>query len=158
MSSELTSHTLIEEEFYKDILKVLPVLTVDLIVRTAQEEFVLVKRKSHPLKDRFWTPGGRIYKGETAQQAAKRKCLEELGLETELKNWSFIGFFEINARKSHFNLDCSTHTLSLVFAYSASIDHNLINIDDTSSEFDLSKSLPELFIHLFQNSLMVYNA
>lgn len=157
MAEKLYKHGFIDEDFYKKSLEYLPILTIDLILQNKLGEFLLVKRSNHPLKGEFWTPGGRVHKGETLQHAAVRKCKEETGLDTQLLNWNFIGLFEGNFRKSHFDLNCSTHTVSIVYHHQLNIDDNVV-IDNQSSDYKFSKSLPEKFIRLFQNSLITQNS
>jgi colanic acid biosynthesis protein WcaH len=71
---------------YGDLVRDTVVCCVDiLLVRTntsstAGKECLLVERSSEPAKGLWWLPGGRLLKGETFFDAAKRKALQETGL------------------------------------------------------------------------------
>ena len=64
---------LIENELYDKIREVLPTVCVDLLVTNEQKQYLLAKRIEKPAKGSWWFPGGRIHKGETWQECAKRK-------------------------------------------------------------------------------------
>jgi len=67
----------IKEHLYKEIIKNVPILCIDLIIMY-QDQYLLVKRKESPLKGEWWVPGGRVQIGETVEATAKRKLIEEL--------------------------------------------------------------------------------
>jgi len=69
----------IEQKLYNDILNNIPIACVDIAV-IVDGSILLVRRKDAPAKGEWWLPGGRIFKGETMKDAAKRKALEEVGL------------------------------------------------------------------------------
>jgi len=69
----------IEQELYNKILENIPIACVDVAI-IVDGSALLVKRKDAPAKGEWWVPGGRILKGETMKEAAKRKALEEVGL------------------------------------------------------------------------------
>ena len=68
---------------YKKILRVMPVLTVDLVI-VWRGKFLLVKRASPPFRGAWWIPGGRFQKGETFESAAHRLAKEETGLDIKI--------------------------------------------------------------------------
>lgn len=156
-SSKFHKYGFVDQEFYEKALEYLPILTIDLVLQDTDGNFVLVKRKNPPLKNTFWTPGGRIHKGERSKLAAVRKCKEELGISTSFVNWNFIGFFEGNFRQNAFNTPYGSHTVSLVYHHQLGINPRDIHLDDQSSDFKLSTSLPAQFIDLFQKSLITQN-
>lgn len=134
---------LIEESFYKKIIENIPILTVDLILLDKNsKKFILVRRADEPLKGELMTPGGRVFKNERIMEAASRKCLEELGLTVNSIEWQFVGFFEGSFNKSCFDLDCNTHTVSLILSSRILVDSSKIKLDSHSSEWVLSDSLP----------------
>lgn len=139
----------IEESLYKKFIELMPILTIDLFIKNKNQEYLLIKRKNNPLKNHFWTPGGRVLKGEMSTTSAVRKCLEETGLKTETSNWNLIGIMENNFYPSHFNLQFPTHTMSTVFECDTLFNFKDVVLDDQSSDFVSSSTLPTKFINHF---------
>lgn len=75
---------------YKKILRILPVLTVDLVIMR-KGKFLLLKRKSPPFKNTWWIPGGRFRKGEDFKKAARRIAKEETQLDIHMLKLLGIG-------------------------------------------------------------------
>lgn len=72
--------TKISNELYKQIIENIPIACVDIaIVRDGA--ILLVLRKDKPAKGFWWLPGGRVFKGEKMVDTAKRKALEEVGID-----------------------------------------------------------------------------
>lgn len=70
----------IPDNLYHQIIECLPIACVDIAI-IARGSVLLVKRNDPPAKGEWWLPGGRVFKGETMRQTAKRKALEEVGIE-----------------------------------------------------------------------------
>ena len=127
-------------ELYKKIVDVLPILCVDILLKY-DGKYILVKRKNEPVKDFWWPPGGRVLKGETIENAAKRKIKEELGVEAEILKVQ--GYYEAFFKESAFESKSGTHSLSIVvLAKPPSSDFKL---DSQSSGWRFSKTLPKNF-------------
>lgn len=78
---------LIPTKEYNFILKNIPILCVDIAIVKVEKtklNVLLVKRKTEPCKDSWWLPGGRVLKGEKLIECAKRKCIEEVGLDCDI--------------------------------------------------------------------------
>lgn len=65
---------------YTEVQAVIPIPCVDILIRH-QEKFLLLRRLAPPQQGKWWTPGGRVLKGETQREAVRRKTHEETGLE-----------------------------------------------------------------------------
>ena len=113
---------------YKEIVRVLPIMCIDAVI-VKDGKYLLVKRKNEPLKGRYWTPGGRVLKGERLVDAVKRKVEEETGLK--VKPISVVGFYEDFYKKNELGLD-SVHTTSIVFA--CSYISGEVRLDNQSSD------------------------
>lgn len=89
-----------------------PAPTVDIIIELGDRPhrpIILIERHNEPLG---WAiPGGFIDYGESAEVAAKREALEEIGLEIEL-----IEQFQVYSDPKR---DPRSHTMSLVFLATA---------------------------------------
>lgn len=132
----------VPKEQYIQILKNLPILCVDIIVQNKKGEYLLVKRANKPKKGRWWVIGGRVFKTESLEQAARRKVRQETG--QRVKNMRAIGYFELINGANPFGLSFKYHSISVVFT--AVIDDlESVKLDAQSSEFKFSKKLPKDF-------------
>jgi colanic acid biosynthesis protein WcaH len=69
----------IEKELYSKIKEVMPVPCVDLVI-VNDGRVLLMLRNNEPGKDLWFTPGGRVLRGEELDEAVKRILLKETGL------------------------------------------------------------------------------
>jgi ADP-ribose pyrophosphatase YjhB (NUDIX family) len=133
---------------YTKILANVPVATVDILVVHAGK-YLLVKRKKKPLKGKWWTPGGRVLRGEMVKDAVYRKLAEEIGIKTlrhtsyggNLVSMQFVGVYEDMFMDNEFGLRY-IHTISSVFRVELAMTPN-IWLDGQSSAFKWAKKLPE---------------
>lgn len=123
---------------YKEIISVFPILCVDGVILNELGEFFLVKRKNRPLKDEWWIPGGRVYKGEVLVDALKRKVKEETGLE--VRTLLPLGYYEEHYKEKGLRIRGGVHTISVVFSCIAI--SKKIELDEQSSDYKWAKELP----------------
>jgi len=71
---------LIPQDLYNQILANIPISCVDVAV-VSNGGVLLVKRKDPPARGDWWLPGGRVLKGEKMKETARRKALEEVGVD-----------------------------------------------------------------------------
>jgi hypothetical protein len=127
---------------YSQICKTFPVFCVDISLRR-NDKYLLIKRSMPPLKDEYWVPGGRLYHMETIIQAAKRILWRELRFSpVTLPDFKIIGFSNYLFNESCFG-EHNYHTPALLVETEISYDPLFI-LDDTSTDFLWSKSLPPL--------------
>lgn len=69
----------IPDELYKEILKVIPFVCVDIVIKNG-DTFLLAKRLNKPAQGQWFFPGGRVIKNEELEAAAHRKLKQETGL------------------------------------------------------------------------------
>ncbi len=69
----------IPENLYHEIKKLLPIPCIDLLIIN-EGKLLLMQRNNQPGKDEWFTPGGRILKGERLEEAVYRILEEETGL------------------------------------------------------------------------------
>ena len=124
-------------EDYKKILQVMPILTVDGLVYH-KGKILLLKRKNKPLKGKYWTPGGRVYKGETLKEAFIRKMQEETGIKVRVL--SVIGYYEDFYEDNHWGIP-TVHTVSVVFL--ATADTDKVKLDSQSSVYKWVTKIPD---------------
>ena len=73
----------IPDPLYHQILTHIPIACVDIVI-VSLGAVLLVKRNDPPAKGEWWLPGGRVLKGEMMRDTARRKALEEVGLEVHV--------------------------------------------------------------------------
>lgn len=127
---------------YAQIVKVLPVLCVDVLLKNEAGEYLLVKRTNEPRKGQWWVVGGRVHKGETLEQAARRKIKEELDLK--LNSLKPIGYFEDTSEKNRFGLSEPLHSVSVVFLAEVNSAQE-IKLDSQSSDWAYLPKMPKDF-------------
>ena len=138
-------------EHYKEIVEVLPILCVDVIIKNHNGEYLLIKRANEPLKGQWWVIGGRVLKGESLEQAAKRKVKEEVGLEID--NVQSIGYYEDSLETNPFGSAIPLHSISIVFSTIIE-DEKRVTLDYQSSDWKYSKELPtDFFIKPFHKNI-----
>jgi len=134
--------SLIPTDKYIDILRNLPILCADIVIKNLQGEYLLVKRNNEPKKDEWWVIGGRVLKGETLEEAAVRKVKQETGLQ--INNVRPIGCFELVEGVNPFGLPFGYHSVSVVFEAVIN-DKQPIKLDNQSGAFQFAKELPSGF-------------
>ena len=75
---------LIESDIFNGIRKIIPIVCVDLVI-PKNGDILLVKRIEPPAQGQWWTPGGRIFHGETIEDASVRKANAEVHLDCRFK-------------------------------------------------------------------------
>lgn len=134
--------THIDRGLYKEIIGVLPILCVDIAVRNARGEYLLVKRANPPKQGSWWVLGGRVNKGETLAAAAVRKVREEAGVSvSELRP---VGYMELPSDDHPFGLPGDYHAVSVVFSGLLGDDQS-VQLDAQSSEWRWGADLPADF-------------
>lgn len=133
---------MIPKKQYAQIIEVLPILCVDIIIRNPHDEFLLIKRANEALKGQWWVVGGRVFKGETLEQAAIRKVKEETALKVEFVQP--VGYYEDVCESNPFGLEIPMHSVSVVFSTIIN-GKQQIRLDYQSTEWRYSKELPEQF-------------
>lgn len=133
---------MIEESLYKSIMENMPVVCIDALIVNELGEYLLVKRKNEPLKNKFWMVGGRLLKNEKTHEGIIRKIKQEIGINP--KTTKFIGHFEEFFEKTEQKIKSNFHSISFVFL--VFIPSNAtIKMDDQSSDYKWVKKLPIYF-------------
>jgi colanic acid biosynthesis protein WcaH len=69
----------LETESFTDVVRLAPLVSIDLIVRRQDERVLLGRRTQSPARGWWFVPGGRIRKDERLADATARLLAEELG-------------------------------------------------------------------------------
>ena len=130
---------MIPAKLYKKIVESVPILCVDVIL-VHDGKYILVKRKTEPLKGEWWIVGGRALKGERTEESAKRKVKEELGLDVSYLE--FCGVYEDHYKKSAWGVPTSSFSA----VYRAEVEDYKPQPDKTIEMVKLSEELPERLV------------
>ena len=123
---------MIPNDLYVRILESIPVCCVD-VVLIHRGKVLLVCRNENPAKNQWWLPGGRLLKGETFVEAAKRKAKQELGLDVEVDRK--IGSYEVMFNEAPFpEIKSGIHEVAVCFVVRTSGDVS-ISLDETSGKY-----------------------
>lgn len=112
----------IPQQEYDNILSLVPIICVDVAI-SFNNKILLIRRKNEPAQGQWWLPGGRLYKGETLEDCALRKAIEETDLYCKLGPM-------IHYSSTDFETVHSINFVYLLFANS-----NEVKLDDTSIEY-----------------------
>lgn len=98
---------------FKDSVQILPLISIDLCVISGGS-ILLGKRNNKPAEGWWFTPGGRILKGEPFNLAIRRIATNELGSDDLLLNGiSLMGVWDHFYDNSAFDDSISTHYVNL---------------------------------------------
>jgi colanic acid biosynthesis protein WcaH len=76
------------------IIRLAPLIAIDLIIRNARGDVLLGLRKNEPAKDCYFVPGGMILKNERLAEAFTRLTKNETGRPASFDEARLIGVFE----------------------------------------------------------------
>jgi len=96
----LLSTTKISHRQFEQIEKLIPLVSVNAIIRNEWGKFLLLKRKNPPMKGQWWACGGIVQKGESLDEALRRKIEDE----TRLRDYEIdrvIGVYSSVFKKRH---------------------------------------------------------
>ncbi|WP_132700677.1 GDP-mannose mannosyl hydrolase [Reinekea marinisedimentorum] len=116
----------LSDEAFESVISSVPLVSVDLIVRNTQGEYLLGLRQNRPAQGYWFVPGGRIQKNEPIVQAFSRLTQQELGRTLTIDVAKPLGAFD------HFYTDCvfgeqtSTHYVAL--GYELQVDFDIMHL------------------------------
>ncbi len=93
MSASLPPRFLSHAEL-DSIIRLAPLIAIDLIIRNARDEVLLGLRTNEPAKGCYFVPGGTIMKGERVAEAFARLLKNETGQAANLGDARLLGVFE----------------------------------------------------------------
>jgi colanic acid biosynthesis protein WcaH len=110
-------------EDYAAVVRLTPLVAIDLVVRSPDGRVLVGRRINEPAKGMFFIPGGRITKNETREAAFRRLTLEELGVEVGLETARLIGVYEHMYSNNRFGVKgFGTHYIVLAYELNLALD------------------------------------
>ena len=125
---------MLDAQTFKTVIENTPLVSLDLCL-LCDGQVLLGKRTNEPLKGEWFTPGGRIHKNETWQDALLRIVKAELGLcDTAVESFSLMGVWDHFYNNSAVDQNTSTHYVNLPH-YAEFKSRPQITLDDQHGEF-----------------------
>lgn len=85
---------LLSKQAFTQIIANTPLVSIDLVVKNPQGQFLLGWRKNRPAKNFWFVPGGRIQKNERLNDAFIRLTETELGQRITMNDAQWKGLYE----------------------------------------------------------------
>jgi colanic acid biosynthesis protein WcaH len=101
---------------FLQLIRVAPLVAVDVILKDAAGCVLLVQREDEPASGYFFVPGGRIFKNEPIATVFRRLMADELGLTVGFEGARLLGAFEHIYANNRFGAP-GTGTHYVVLAY-----------------------------------------
>ncbi len=79
---------------FEQIVRLTPLVAIDLVVRSPRGEVLVGRRKNEPARGMLFVPGSRITKNETRAAAFRRIAREELGVDVPIDAARLLGAYE----------------------------------------------------------------
>jgi colanic acid biosynthesis protein WcaH len=125
---------MLDTQTFKSVIKNAPLVSIDLCL-VCDDQLLLGKRNNDPLKGEWFTPGGRIHKNESWQDALLRIAEVELGLSgIAVEDFTLMGMWDHFYNNSAFDENTSTHYVNLPH-YAEFKSKPQIALDDQHGEF-----------------------
>tara|TARA_E500000178_G_C16449465_1_gene499502 strand:- start:6 stop:485 length:480 start_codon:yes stop_codon:yes gene_type:complete len=145
---------MLDTHTFKTVIENTPLVSIDLCL-VCDGLLLLGKRTNEPLKGEWFTPGGRIHKNETWQDALLRIAEVELGLSCiAVEDFSLIGMWDHFYNNSALDENTSTHYVNLPH-YEEFQSRPPIILDDqhgTFNWFDLAVVSNDEKCHLYMRN------
>lgn len=119
----------LDKKIFQTIVQNTPLVSIDLIIKNAQDQVLLGRRNNRPAQGYWFVPGGRIRKNETLAQAFKRLTCAELDQEFLLDEACFLGVFEHLYVDSVFDSEASTHYIALGYQLIVDVSFDTLPLD-----------------------------
>ncbi len=141
--------TYLPDNIYKTCLKSLPIVCVDVVIfDITKEKVLLFKRENNPLKNIYYTLGGRVLKNESLINTAIRKLKDEAGIIINRSDLNFGGYMEEFYENSVYS-GVDTHNINIFYSYIVSEDIK-VQLDSQHSDckwVDIKSKSIHLNIH-----------
>jgi len=117
----------VPEDLFAEFTARMPEACVEVVLET-EEGVLLAKRANEPAKGEWFWPGGRLYKGEKLEDAARRVAREELGIEVGVEGR--LGVYAHFWETSAVGEGPSRHTVNVVFRVTPAREEFGIELDE----------------------------
>ena len=84
----------LSDEDFARVVRLTPLVAIDLVIYDEAEKMLLGRRKNEPAKGMLFAPGGRIRKSERLSDAFQRILADETGLSHDFSDARLLGAFD----------------------------------------------------------------
>lgn len=108
----------LQADAFRTVVMHTPLIAIDLLVLNEHGQVLLGERLNRPAQGYWFTPGGRVRKNESLEQAFRRISHSELGVQLLMASATFRGVYEHFYRDSYFSADehdSGTHYVVLAY-------------------------------------------
>jgi colanic acid biosynthesis protein WcaH len=135
MSSPKPSPPPLNEYDLASVIRLAPLVSIDLIVRDRAGRVLLGLRNNEPAKDFYFVPGGRILKDERLRDAFARILTYETAIDAPYASATFLGVYEHFYPNNRFAVpNLGTHYVVVAFEVRPA-DVSAVRIDDQHREY-----------------------
>jgi colanic acid biosynthesis protein WcaH len=135
MSSPKSSPQPLNERDLATVIRLAPLVSIDLIVRDRAGRVLLGLRNNEPAKGSYFVPGGRILKNERLRDAFARILTNETNIDAAYERTTFLGVYEHFYANNRFGEpDLGTHYVVIAFEVRPP-DVSAVRIDDQHSDY-----------------------
>ena len=115
---------------FENVIRLTPLVSIDMIVRSSDGRVLLGRRKYEPAKGCLFVAGGRITKNESLSAAFRRISLSELGVEKTIEEARFLGVYEHFYQTNRLDRDgFGTHYVVLAYEVASPVQDALLPRD-----------------------------
>jgi colanic acid biosynthesis protein WcaH len=126
---------LLDERELTTVIRLTPLVSIDLIVRDSAGRVLLGLRNNEPAKDFYFVPGGRVLKDERLRDAFARILINETNIEAGYESAMFLGVYEHFYSTNRFaEPGLGTHYVVLAFEV-APPDVSVVQTEGQHSEY-----------------------
>lgn len=132
-------------EQFREIVRLTPLVSIDLVVRDGTNRMLLGWRRNRPAQHSWFVPGGRVGKNETRAAAFQRLTKMELGRAFAIESGRFLGVFE-HIYPDNFAEETGFGTHYVVLAFELRVDASSLPLPPEQHEEYLWLSDSEILI------------
>ena len=86
---------MLSKKDYYQVIKLTQIVSIDLLIKTSDNKYLLGLRKNNPAKNTLFNPGGKVFKGETLMEGVERILKDEVGISIrDIILCKFVGVFD----------------------------------------------------------------
>ena len=109
--------TLLSHADLRAVVRLAPLVAIDLIIRNARHEVLLGLRNNEPAKGFYFVPGGMVLKNERLREAFARLVKNETNYSAKFEDARLLGAYEHFYANNRFGDDgYGTHYVALGYA------------------------------------------